>query len=156
MPRHQVLTRLAERFEICWVDPAIPWRKTFKKFEHSFGQCDTFGAKFQVYVPPWYLPKFYRPEWMRRFMMRVRLAHARQKLAKRGCTTFVLYLWRPQFAEALDLVEHDYSCYHIDDEYSFASESSLIHPIEEELLKRVDQVIIHCLLYTSPSPRDRG
>ena len=75
--------------------------------------------------------------------MRVRLAHARQKLAKRGCTTFVLYLWRPQFAEALDLVEHDYSCYHIDDEYSFASESSLIHPIEEELLKRVDQVIIH-------------
>ena len=64
-------------------------------------------------------------------------------LTDRGCSSIVLYVWRPRFEEALDLVDHDLSCYHIDDEYSFSAEQAKLRAIEVKLLKRVDQVIIH-------------
>ena len=66
-------------------------------------------------------------------------------LSSAACEQIVLYLWQPEFAAAIDLVEHDASCYHIDDEYSF-SDVELPNPEQEtKLIRRVDQVIVHSI-----------
>jgi glycosyltransferase involved in cell wall biosynthesis len=49
----------------------------------------------------------------------------------------------PDFAPALDLVPHDLSCYHIDDEYTFSTTELPLQADEERLIRRVDQVFIH-------------
>jgi glycosyltransferase involved in cell wall biosynthesis len=71
------------------------------------------------------------------------LTYARRRLIARGATHIALYIWRDDFAEALDCVEHDVSCYHIDDEYSFSEQDVPNSPREVALLRRVDQVIVH-------------
>jgi glycosyltransferase involved in cell wall biosynthesis len=52
-------------------------------------------------------------------------------------------LWRPEFDDYPDLVTHDFSCYHVDDEYSFSNVDRPNDSREVELIKRVDQVIVH-------------
>jgi len=52
-------------------------------------------------------------------------------------------MWLPDFAPALDLVPHDLSCYHIDDEYTFSITEQPTDAGEERLIRRVDQVFIH-------------
>jgi glycosyltransferase involved in cell wall biosynthesis len=64
-------------------------------------------------------------------------------LIKRGCRRIVLYLWRPEFRAALEVIPWDLSCYHIDDEYSFSEVESFSDPTELALIAKVDQVIIH-------------
>jgi len=52
-------------------------------------------------------------------------------------------MWRPEFANALDDVSHQLSCYHIDDEYSFSPLEVSLDPAEIKLIRSVDQVFIH-------------
>jgi glycosyltransferase involved in cell wall biosynthesis len=63
-------------------------------------------------------------------------------LTSRGASKVVLYLWRPEFAPALDALQHEISCYHIDDEYSFSDVELPIAESEEQLIAAVDQVFI--------------
>jgi hypothetical protein len=58
----------------------------------------------------------------------------------------VAYVWQPPFARALDLGDHDVSCDHVADEYSFSDREHPIPPDERVLIERVDQVFI-----TSPA-----
>ncbi len=76
-------------------------------------------------------------------MRRERLRRALRLLARQGCKKTVLYLWRPEHARALDLVGHDLSCYHIDDEYTFSPVEQPQSAAEAALIRRVDQVFIH-------------
>src|SRR5262249_41544633 len=55
----------------------------------------------------------------------------------------ILYLWRPDAASALDLIDHDLSCYYINDEYTFSAIEQPIEAHEARLISRVDQVVIH-------------
>jgi glycosyltransferase involved in cell wall biosynthesis len=43
----------------------------------------------------------------------------------------------------LDLIDHDLSCYYINDEYTFSDIEQPIDPHEARLISRVDQVFIH-------------
>jgi glycosyltransferase involved in cell wall biosynthesis len=72
-----------------------------------------------------------------------RMRHAAAKLRARGVRQLILYVWRPAFARAVQVVDYDYSCYHIDDEYSFSPEEKPNDPLEMQLITDVDQVIIH-------------
>jgi glycosyltransferase involved in cell wall biosynthesis len=63
-------------------------------------------------------------------------------LKNRGCTKVILHIWRPYFARALDLVEYDVGCYHIDDEYSFSDVDLPVADSEVKLISRVDQVFV--------------
>jgi glycosyltransferase involved in cell wall biosynthesis len=73
----------------------------------------------------------------------LRLRAARESLLRAGARYIVLYVWRPEFASALNLVPHDLSCYHIDDEYSFATSNVPTSATEMRLLQQVGQVFIH-------------
>jgi glycosyltransferase involved in cell wall biosynthesis len=75
--------------------------------------------------------------------MRRRLRRAQRILLNRGCRKIILYIWRPEFAPALDLIDYDLSCYHIDDEYTFSKVEKPISEHEMELLLGVNQVFIH-------------
>jgi glycosyltransferase involved in cell wall biosynthesis len=75
--------------------------------------------------------------------LRLRLRAARQSLIRAGARYIVLYVWRPEFASALRLVKHHLSCYHIDDEYSFAPTKVPMSATELHLLQQVGQVFIH-------------
>ena len=55
----------------------------------------------------------------------------------------VLYLWRPQYANWFDDLPHDFSIYHIDDEYSFTEHDVPTSHAELDVLDRANHVIIH-------------
>jgi UDP-galactopyranose mutase len=142
MPRHQLLTRLAARFWTVWLEPPEYWHTDGIRMqrpgvvrEETYPKLLTFRNGF--------LPKVYKPKWLSSALDRRRLALARAALRERGCTRFVLYVWRPQFGHYLDFFDWDLTLYHIDDEYSFSPEEPPISEQENTLLKSVDKVFIH-------------
>jgi glycosyltransferase involved in cell wall biosynthesis len=75
--------------------------------------------------------------------MRARLRRAQQLLHDHGCQKTVVYLWRPWYGLALEVISCDLSCYHLDDEYTFSAVEQPIEEREAKLISRVDQVFIH-------------
>ncbi len=144
--RHHFLTRLAVYFNVVWVDPARGWRESLASPAPRPDGDGALPAGFSVYRPEMWLPQLYRPRFAGRLTFRGRLRGARRILKRRGARTTVLYLWRPDYDESLDLIEHAFSCYHIDDEYTFSSVEKPIDPREAALIARVNQVYI-----TSPA-----
>lgn len=145
-PRHQVMSRLAQYFNVVWVTPAKGWRESLlQQTESGFPQVEHPSGKnsFTVYRSGRTLPKLYRPEWIANWFERLRLKQARLLLRDRGCTKVVLYLWRPEFAPSLDLVDHDLVCYHIDDEYTFSVTEQPLSKSEYSVITRAHQVFIH-------------
>lgn len=146
MPRHQVLGRLARRFPVVWIDPPAGWRSYWlpgaDRFLHRRDWTSPLPG-LTVLQPGMLLPAVHRPAWLRRATLAGRLRWAKRRLLAEGVADIVLYLWRYQFAEALDLCEHALSLYHIDDEYSFSDLDVPNAPRELALIGRVDQVIVH-------------
>lgn len=145
-PRHQVVTRLAKYFHVVWVDPAVEWRDLWlrapwKRCDMKLDESTLPG--FQVYRHGKWLPKLFKPASVGKLTERVRLGQARRLLMDRGCEKIILYIWRPDFSPVLDEVEHDLSCYHIDDEYSFSTVEQPLDRQEAGLIARAGQVFIH-------------
>ena len=140
-PRHHVLSRLAQWFHVVWVDPAQEWRER----RRPEAACGPLPPNFDVYGTEWWLPKIYKPRWLATHLKHARLRRAHQRLLHKGCRRIVLYIWRPEHAYALDVLPHDMSCYHIDDEYSFSPVDQPISLAEQNLLHRADQVIVHSI-----------
>lgn len=146
MPRHQVLRRLARDYPVVWIEPAHNWRDHLVPGGRSFLAADRWHSPAQgldVLTPGSRHPGFHRPRWLRLAALRSRLAVARRRLIARGARRVVLYLWRDEFAAAIDLVPHDVCCYHVDDEYNFSEVDVPNSCRESALLRRVDQVIVH-------------
>jgi glycosyltransferase involved in cell wall biosynthesis len=154
LSRQQILTRLSAWFHVAWVDPPVGWRRLWTgRSGRPIGQADATPPPergFVVCRQRLAHPKFHRPGALARLTARLHLAAARRELERRGCRRFVLYVWQPKFASALDLVDHDVSCYHIADEYSFSAMETPVTPREHALISRVDQVIVH-----SPALREK-
>jgi glycosyltransferase involved in cell wall biosynthesis len=131
---------------VVWVNPAPYWRSLLPGTPSDDWGFDFDGSTppgFRTYTPEVWLPEMYRPPAVARWMRRERLRRARRMLERQGCRKTILYLWRPEHERALDLVEHDLSCYHIDDEYSFSPIEQPLSALEAALIRRVDQVFIH-------------
>jgi glycosyltransferase involved in cell wall biosynthesis len=143
--RHQILSRLARYFPVVWMNPAQDWHNALSGKKEPGRKLDMnlLPPGLMLYDPPRWLPHFYRPTWLVNWTFQKRLAQARNLLLRQGCHKILLYLWRPEFVRALDLVSFDLSCYHIDDEYSFSSSDLPVSPDEREVLERVNQVFIH-------------
>ena len=146
MARHHVFTRLAEYFHVVWMDPPRGWR------EYWLGPCAPGPAcrhtvplrpGFGVYTPGRWLARFYRPAFLARAAERRASRNAARVLKKRRCRRIIVYLWRPEFDVALDYIDHEISCYHLDDEYTFSRHELPTDPREARLLKRVDHVFLH-------------
>jgi glycosyltransferase involved in cell wall biosynthesis len=146
MPRHHVLSRLAQYFEVVWMEPALGWRDYWllrTPAAEKIQQRTASGFGLHLYSPGRWLPEVYSPRRLGSWIRSERLRRARRFLADRGCEKIILYLWRPQFEWALDAIPVDLTCYHIDDEYTFSPTELPADPKEIRLLERVDQVIIH-------------
>ena len=143
--RHHVLRRLAQHFTTVWVTPALAlgdWSDApTESSQPASGYGDVPGLL--IYRPSGWLPRLYRPVFLARLFEKLRLLRARRLLYAAGCDRVVLYLWRPEFASAMDLLSHDVSCYHIDDEYTFSEVEKPISDFELRLLQRADLVIVH-------------
>ena len=142
-PRHHVLSRLGRYFHVVWMNPVPEWRRAWTRPWHWWGVERYPAPGLQVYSPDLLLPLFYRPRALAESLAKVRIRRARRALVKKGCRRIALYLWRPEFAMALDAVPHDASCYHIDDEYRFDDAEAPTSEAEHHLLDQVDQVFIH-------------
>jgi hypothetical protein len=157
--RHQVLTRLARYFKVVWMDPAQGWRELWfasaqKKEEPQSSENDIPG--FAIYRHGMLLPQFHRPDFLATYTLRRRLINASNILRRNGSLKTVLYMWRPQFESALDILQYDLSCYHIDDEYSFSDVELPLDQDEVRLIRRVDQVFIHSVSATPVSSNGRS
>jgi len=141
--RSHVLTRLARYFRVLWIEPARGWRTALRPPSASGPDGSVRPTGFDVYAPEAWLPRVGRPRWLGVATHRLRVRRARDRLARRGCERFVLYLWRPEYGSVLSAIPHDLSCYHIDDEYSFSRTDQPIDDDERQLLRQVDQVIVH-------------
>jgi glycosyltransferase involved in cell wall biosynthesis len=142
-PRHFVLSRLARYFPIVWVDYPHQWRDSLRAWRRRPELHPAPPAGLQIYRPEPWLPLLGRPRWMAGITARARLQRARNVLRAQGCSRFAVYIWRPEFADALNQAQWDLSLYHIDDEYSFSPTETEISPREEMLLKSASQVFIH-------------
>lgn len=127
------------------MNPAVYWRKAFvgggQRRQPDFSPLPE--TDFLVHSSSRLLPLFYSPRAMASYTLRKRLRAGRELLLQKGCKKIVLYLWRPEFAPALDHVPHDLSCYHIDDEYTFSSTDTPVTPEERNLITRAGHVFIH-------------
>src|SRR3984893_17857422 len=145
-PRHQILSRLAGYFQVVWMNHPHRWRSCFSALQHrlaSSPEYPTRTAALQIYQPEPWLPILGRPARLSRLTSQQRLTRARELLRARGCSKLVLYIWRPDFASAIEEIQHDLSIYHIDDEYSFSSTETTISPVEHRLIESVTQIFIH-------------
>ena len=137
-PRHQVLARLARYFHVVWVTPPIWWRNRLRDSPwrtEAFDTATAMAPGFSIFRPPSWLPEVGRPAVLARWTTDARLRRARGMLEARGCTKTIVYIWRPSFGGFLDLVPHDLSCYHIDDEYSFSDVEQPLDPNEARLIR---------------------
>jgi hypothetical protein len=143
--RHHVARHLAARFQVAWLEPAAEWRQAWAdgRARNATPRWHEPLPDLQVIVPGSLQPQLHRPQWLADLSLRSRLRAARRRLLATGAQRIVLYLWRDSFHRALDLIEHDASCYHIDDEYSFDERDPPTSRVEEDLLRRVSQVFIH-------------
>ncbi|HKV70106.1 MAG TPA: polysaccharide biosynthesis C-terminal domain-containing protein [Gemmatimonadales bacterium] len=143
MPRHHILTRLADHFPVVWVDPPQGWRGSWQGGSPWLHGNVKEHPEFTILRwPPDFLYRE-RPAVYRNWLLRFHLRRAIRMLRQRGVRRVVLYLWRPEFAFALRYMPYDFSCYHIDDEYTFAAEERPLSGSERHVLESVDQVILH-------------
>lgn len=142
MVRHHVMVGLSRYFQVLWMNPAVPWRETVQALGSAESGKVVASPSFSVYSPDRWLPLFYSPRWLARLTSNLRVRRARQWLKSRGCTKILLYLWNPQFESSLSAVDHDLSCYHLEDEYSYSPVELPLDPIEARVLTGVDQVFM--------------
>jgi len=143
MSRHQILTRLAKYFHVVWINPPPDWQRALNCPKENHKDSSSLPPGFHVYEADFWLPNFYRPRFLADFTFRERLKRAREVLVHKGCRKIILYIWRPEFHMALDVVPFDLSCYHVVDEYSFSEIESPNSRAELKLLERADQVFVH-------------
>jgi glycosyltransferase involved in cell wall biosynthesis len=148
MPRHQVLSRLAERYDVVWVQPSENWRKHWLPWERrqrkrAVQMVSPDIGRLKIYESGRWMPEVHRPRRIGRWLRRRRLAWPVRYLKRQGCDRIVLYLWRPKFAWAADAIPADLVCYHIDDEYDFSRVDRPIDAREFGLIKSADLVFIH-------------
>ncbi len=145
MDRHYVMDRLAKYFHVVWMYQP-DWRECLAGLKSNGNATQSISAphrdSLHVYPPQYWLPQVGRPAWLGNFTLRQRLKHVREMLRAQGCTKVVLYIWRPEFAEALDQLPHDFSVYHVNDEYTFSSTEMAVPAREGQLLESVNQVIL--------------
>lgn len=143
-PRHHVLARLARRFPVVWVESPHEWREIPGRLRSTSAEGDPpTPPGLQRHRAPWWLPKLYRPDAAAAWTRRRRAASAARAMQRQGVEEVVLYLWRPDFADALDLVPRDLAVYHIDDEYTFSESDVPIPDQELEVIRRSDMVLVH-------------
>lgn len=143
--RAQVMSRIAKRFHVVWCGPPHEWRAIPQRARSgpSIQQPLADLPMLHTYRPEPWLPRLYRPRTLASRLLQRRLENARSVLERQGCTHIVLSIWHPQYASVLDLVDHDMSMYHINDEYSFARVQQPISTEERTLMADVDEVFIH-------------
>jgi glycosyltransferase involved in cell wall biosynthesis len=145
--RHQVMSRLARYFRVVWVNQPHRWWQSISAMTSPGAEVadPVPPPNLQIYHPEFGLPILGRFPRLASFTSKRRLARARALLLARGCKRVVLYVFRPDFGNVLDDVEHDLSIYHIDDEYTFSTTETEILPDERKLLDAAGQVFIHSL-----------
>ena len=143
--RHQIASRLARYFQVLWMDCPPSRQEILPRLLQRRPDEDqsTLPAGFQIYRPGPMFPRLGGPAALGRWTSQQRLRRAHRRLVARGCSQIVLYLWRPEFAQAISQVPHQLSCYHIDDEYSFSPIEVALDPSEIHLIQSVGQVFIH-------------
>ncbi len=141
---HQLMLRLADHFQVVYMDQPVGWRKALRpRPSPDLSEERARWPGFQLYQPDPWLPLFHRPAWLAELTFRGRLRRARAMLTARGCRRIVVYVFHPRYGGALDLLPHDVSCYHLEDDYSYSEVDVPTSPEESRLIDRVDQVVVH-------------
>lgn len=148
MARQHVLTRLARWMHVVWLDPAPEWREAWRAGAGPRARGGAFAVpgvtpQFTVFRPGRWLPTVHHPAAVAGWLNRARLQRAMGILRGRGAQRIIYYIWRPQFAWALQMPGACGSLYHVVDEYSFSADDPPVSREEAALMRTVDRVIVH-------------
>src|SRR5215467_4685254 len=139
--RHQILSRLATRFPVAWISPALHWRERLTHRAARNGDRVERARQLLVLESRSGFPRIDHPRFVRSALCRRRVSRGAHWLRQQGCTRIELQIWNPDFADAIDWVEASTS-YHIDDEFSWATERRPMSAAEHALIARVDRVYV--------------
>ena len=144
MPRHQLLSRLGRSFHVVWIDWPSHWRIYWLSNNAAFraARPGEFAERLSFLQAGALVAGGVQAE-----MVAYDRTPRAAALAARSSGARLQQHWpllvAPGVRHYLDLVTHDFRCYHVDDEYSFSSVDRPNDSREVELIKRVDQVIVH-------------
>jgi len=136
--RHQILSRLAAHFPVAWISPALHWSE---RFTHPAVERVASARPMLILDSRIGFPRIDHPRFVRSALYRRRVSHGVGWLRQQGCTRIELQIWNPEFAEAIEWVQASTS-YHIDDEFSWATERRPMSAAERSLIARVDRVYV--------------
>jgi glycosyltransferase involved in cell wall biosynthesis len=141
--RHQILTRLASYFPVAWISPAHHWRERFtRRRDAGDAESTTDAGRLFVVESANGFPRIDHPRRLREALLRRRVSRGARWLRDRGCTKIELQIWNPEFGAAISWLPDASTSYHIDDEYSWATEPRPMSGDERRLIERVDRLYV--------------
>src|SRR5215475_14552809 len=135
--RHQILSRLAARFPVAWISPALHWRERLPSRLALGGNGVASPRQMLILESRSGLPRIDHPPFVRRALYRRRVSRGARWLREQGCARIELQIWNPEFADATEWLPQASTSYHIDDEFSWATERQPMSAAERALIERV-------------------
>src|SRR5215831_18119395 len=140
--RHQILSRLAARFPVAWISPALHWQERLTRRAALDGHRVASPCEMLILESHDGFPRIDHPRLVRSALYRRRVSRGARWLRELGCARIELQIWNPEFAEATEWLPRASTSYHIDDEFSWATERQPMSAVERALIERVDRVYV--------------
>jgi hypothetical protein len=144
MPRHHIMSRLANYYKVLWVSPPTPWNDAVRVSPRAFLASGLHKINFSLwtYEPEKYLPLFYGDTQLNTFVNCIRIKRIKHILSTmRIKRLIIIYVWRPEYIAYVRAFQPDLVCYHVDDEYSFSFQDVPTSDLEAKALRMAD--VIH-------------
>ncbi|MFO7890234.1 MAG: glycosyltransferase [bacterium] len=154
--RHQILSRLSERYKVLWISRPVYWvdilykKRNFPKRKRLIEVSKSLFCYAPIfpadYVPPHQksrMPGFARKVY-HNIWLYIQTLVIKCLLKKMKAQKLVLYLWQPHFVEQISRFHEDLVVYHIADDYHYDSKKD--HPVSEQerqIIEKSDIVFIH-------------
>lgn len=159
--RHQIMSRLARKNTVLWVEPRLSVRETWRAVRRGkrlswLPNVEHIADGLHVFHNPALLPAN-APLLLRRPVNALYRALVRRALRQHGMARPILWLYLPEMAAIIGQYDERLTVYHVVDEYTAyagvpASYAPTMQACEADMLRRADVVIVTApALYESKS-----
>jgi len=151
--RHHFYNSVSKLHEVLWINPPRYFQNF--KFKRNYlrsrlsGNIKVFNSLFPSdYAPHYNRGKPFFSTILKLYVIcwrRLNTILINRRISSYDVDEVILHIWRPEYHYALNLVKHNTSIYHVDDNYAFSShiEKRQLSSSELRLLQYCDFSFIH-------------